>query len=155
MILHHARTKKLIKVCSLGLKLGSFPKTRSSVDSGAGGVARDRVDAALPQLPQKLSSGWSFSPHFLQNIVTLPPPVYANYADAKWVLMPNYYPELGFRGIMGVHFTNKKDRPRRWWNTHATLTQTLYRQRRAEIDSIRPAAPSAGLFCCPENGGGI
>ena len=123
--------------------------------SSAGGVARDRVDAALPQLPQRLSSGWSFSPHFLQNIVTLPPPVYANYADTKWNLMPNSYPELVFQGIMCVHFTNKKDRPRRWWNTHATLTQTLYRQRRAEIDSIRPAAPSAGLFCCLENGGDI
>ena len=46
--------------------------------SSAGGVARDRVDAALPQLPQKSSSGWSFSPHFLQNIVALPLSVYAN-----------------------------------------------------------------------------
>jgi len=46
--------------------------------SSAGGVARDRVDAALPQLPQKSSSGWSFSPHFLQNIVALPLSVYAS-----------------------------------------------------------------------------
>jgi len=67
----------------------------------------------------------------------------------------NYYPQSVFQSIIGVHFTNKKDGPRRCINTHATLTQTLCRQRRAEIDSIRPAAPSAGLFCCLENGGDI
>jgi hypothetical protein len=115
--------------------------------SSAGGVARDRVDAALPQLPQRLSSGWSFSPHFLQNIVTLPPPVYANYADAEWNLMPNSYLDLVFNSIIQVHFTNKKDGPCQCANIDTTLTQTLIGQRRAETDSIRPTAISVGLFC--------
>ena len=46
--------------------------------SSAGDVARDRVDAALPQLPQKSASGLSFPPHFLQNMITLSLPVYAS-----------------------------------------------------------------------------
>ncbi len=55
--------------------------------SASGAADRDRVDAALPQLPQKSSSGWSFSPHFLQNIVTLPLPVYANYGEPNAVFL--------------------------------------------------------------------
>ena len=50
----------------------------SDSGAGAGGAGRDRVDAVLPQLPQKSASGWSFPPHFLQNIVALPLPVYAS-----------------------------------------------------------------------------
>ena len=51
-----------------------------SSDSGADadGASRERVDAALPQLPHKSASGWSFSPHFLQNIVGLPLSVFAS-----------------------------------------------------------------------------
>ena len=44
----------------------------TGIGSDAGGAARDRVAAALPQLPQKSAFGWSFSPHFMQNIVALP-----------------------------------------------------------------------------------
>ena len=82
-------------------------------------------------------------------------PVYANYADAELNLMPNSYPELVFRSVIGVHFTNKKDGKCRCRNTHISLTQTLSGQRRAETDSIRPTACSVGLFCCPKNGGDI
>ena len=58
----------------------TFNHVGFSSDSGAsaGGTGRDRVDAALPQLPQKSASGLSFPPHFLQNMITLSLPVYAS-----------------------------------------------------------------------------
>ena len=66
----------------------TFNHVGFSSDSGsdAGGAARDRLDAALPQLPQKSASGWSFSPHFMQNIVALPLPVYAN-SEYNWGIL--------------------------------------------------------------------
>ena len=54
-----------------------------------------------------------------------------------------------------VTYTTSRNGPCRCRNTHATLTQTLLWQRRAEADSIRPTAISVALYCCLENGGGI
>ena len=88
-------------------------------------------------------------------MTVLPLPVYANYAAVKWNLMSNSYLDSVYWSIMGMHIYNKKDGKCRCSSTHISLTQTLTQQRRAEIDSIRPAAPSAGLFCCHENGGDI
>ncbi len=158
----------------LGHELKTFPSLYSGCFDKEAGVSSARATAAAinlflrascaslngetnhcPQLSQKLESGRSFLPHFLQKLYSFTLPVYADYADAKWNLMPNSYPELGFRGIIGMHIYNKKDGPCKCANTHTTLTQTLSGQRRAELDSIRPTACSVGLFCCLENGGDI
>jgi hypothetical protein len=85
----------------------------------------------------------------------MPLPVYANYTDAEWNLMPHSYPASVFQGIIGMHIYNKKDGPGQCANIDTTLTQTLTEQRRAEPDSIRPTASSVGLFCCLDNGGDI
>ena len=92
---------------------------------------------------------------FMNLIMSFPLPVYANYADTKLYLMQNYYPDLVFRSIVEVHFTNKKDGPCRCAKHPHDPTRTLYRQRRAEIVSMRPIAIRVGLFCCLEYGGDI
>ena len=83
---------------------------------------------------------------FCAEHTTLPLPVYANYADAKWDLMPKSYLDLVFNSIIGVHFTNKKDGPCRCSTTHTTLTQTLSGQRRAEPDFTSGLSLTAEVF---------
>ena len=158
----------------LGHELKTFPSLYSGCFDKEVGVSSARATAAAinlslrascaslngetnhcPQLSQKLESGRSFLPHFLQKLYSFTLPVYASYADTELNLIPNSYPDSVYWSIIGVHFTNKKDGPCRWFNTHTTLAPTLSRQRRTEPDSIRPTAIGVGLFCCPENGGDV
>ncbi|HJN42360.1 MAG TPA: hypothetical protein QF589_09650, partial [Anaerolineales bacterium] len=61
-------------------------------------------------------------------------------------LIMNYYPELVFQSIIGMHIYNKKDGPCRCRNTHTTLTQTLSGQRRAEPDFTSSLSLTAEVF---------
>ena len=58
----------------------------------------------------------------------------------------NSYPDSVFNSIIGAHFNNKKDGPCRCANTHTTLTQTLYGQRRAEPDFTSGLSLTAEVF---------
>ena len=53
-------------------------ESSTGIGSDDGGAARCRLIAGLPQLPQTSSSGWSFPPHFIQNMTTFRLPVYAS-----------------------------------------------------------------------------